>query len=144
MVLKFPYLKFPSEPNKAFPDREHRKRPVVPIEVKYNDKKIKYYVLIDSGADFCIFHAEIGEELGIKIRKGKRVEFYGIVGDKESAYFHDIVISIGGNDFKCRCGFSYQFDNSRMPYGVLGQKGFFDLFEIKMDYEKNRIELKSR
>lgn len=80
--------------------------------------------------------------LKFPIRKGKKLEFYGIVGDKESAYFHDVIINIGGNDFKCRCGFSYKFDKSRMPYGVLRQRGFFDLFEVKMNYNKNRIELK--
>lgn len=142
MVLKFPYLKFPSEPNEAFPDRRHGRRPVIPIEVKYKNNKVSYFVLIDSGADFNIFHAEVGKELGIDIKKGKKLEFYGIVGDKEDAYFHDIVINIGGNDFQCYCGFSYRFDNSRMPYGVLGQRGFFDLFEVKMNYNKNRIELK--
>lgn len=142
--MKFPYLKFPSKPNPAFPDRKGGKRPVIPIEVKYKGNAIKYLALIDSGADFCIFHTEIGKAIGINIDKGKKLEFYGIIGDKEEAFFHEVVINIGGWDYKCYCGFSYQFDKNKMPYGVLGQKGFFDLFKISMDYEKGQIELKPK
>ena len=31
--------------------------------------------LIDSGADYCIFHATIGEQLGLDITKGKELIF---------------------------------------------------------------------
>jgi len=144
MPLKFSYRKFPSKSNDAFPERTHIRRPVIPIEVKYKGKSIKYLAIIDSGADFCIFHAQIGEAIGIDITKGKRLDFYGIVGDKEEAFFHeDIIVNIGGHDKKCYCGFSQNFDKSKMPYGILGQKGFFDSFKVSMDYEKEQIELKS-
>lgn len=142
MILKFPYRKFPRDPNEVFSGKEQVKRPVIPIKVKYKNNEIDYLVLIDSGADFCIFHADIGDVLGISIKKGKKLEFFGIIGDKEEAFFHEVTINVGGYDKKLFCGFSYQFN--KMPYGILGQKGFFDLFEIKMDYQKNRIELKER
>ena len=142
--MQFPYIKFPSLPNPAFPDRKHGKRPVIPIEVKYKEKAIKYLALIDSGADFCIFHAEIGEIIGVNVKKGPKLEYYGITGEKEEAFFHNISINIGGWDRKCYCGFSYQSNKNKMPYGILGQKGFFDLFRVSMDYEKNQIELKPK
>lgn len=140
--MKFSYSKFPSSPNPAFPERKFIKRPVIPVEVKYNGNSIKYLALIDSGADFCIFHAQIGEAVGIDIKKGKMLEFYGIVGDKKEAFFHNISISVGGIEKECYCGFSYEFDETKMPYGVLGQKGFFNLFKVLMDYEKEQIEIK--
>ena len=37
------------------------KRPIIPILIKSETKFIIYRALIDSGADYCIFHAEIGE-----------------------------------------------------------------------------------
>lgn len=140
--MKFPYSKFPSVPNPAFPDNKHIKRPVITIEVKYNGNAIKYLALIDSGADFCIFHAEIGEAIGIDIKSGKTLEFFGVIGEKKEAYFHKIIINIGGLEKECYCGFSYEFDKTKMPYGILGQKGFFELFKVAMDYEKEQIELK--
>lgn len=36
-------------------------RPVIPVKLKYQDRSIGYEVLVDSGADLCIFDAEIGE-----------------------------------------------------------------------------------
>lgn len=141
MPLKFSYKKFPSEPNEAFPDHKGAQRPVIPIAVKYKDKKINYLALIDSGADFCIFHSEIGKYLGINVENGKKLEFFGVTGDKKISYFHNITINIGGHDKECYCGFAPDFTAHKMPYGILGQKGFFDLFKITMDYNKNRIEL---
>ena len=142
--MQLAYSKFQSQPNPAFPDRKHVKRPVIPVGVKYNGNEIKYLALIDSGADFCIFHAQIGEAIGIDIKKGKVLEYYGITGEKEEAFFHDISIIVGGWEKKCYCGFSYKLDKSKMPYGVLGQKGFFNLFKVSMDYEKEQIELKPK
>lgn len=140
--MKFQYRKFPSSPNAAFPSKKQIARPVIPVEVQYKGKKIKYLSLIDSGADFCIFHAEIGEAVGINVKQGNKLEFYRITGEKEEAFFHDIVISIGGHEKKCYCGFTYQFSKNKMPYGVLGQKGFFNLFKVSMDYRNGQIELK--
>ncbi len=55
-------------------------RPVIPIKLKNKDLEIGYEVLVDSGADLCIFDAEIGEEIGINIKKGKPHEVFGIGG----------------------------------------------------------------
>lgn len=40
-------------------------RPIVPINIKYKGREINYLVLIDSGADFNIFHKDIADLLGI-------------------------------------------------------------------------------
>ena len=45
-------------------------RPVISIEVKYKEISVPYEVLVDSGADICIFHASIGEVLGLDVEKG--------------------------------------------------------------------------
>ena len=127
-----------------YTDKKNIKRPVIPIEVKYDKNVVKYLALINSGADFCIFHAEIGEAIGIDIKKGKLLEFYGVIGEKKEAFFHNISIVIGGWEKECYCGFSYEFDKTKMPYGILGQKGFFNLFKVSMDYEKEQIELKPK
>ena len=39
-------------------------KPIIPIGLLFNGKLIRYEALIDSGADFNIFNAEIGELLG--------------------------------------------------------------------------------
>ena len=139
MRLKFDYRKFPSEPSDAFPRRRSATRPVIPITIINGDSKIANLALIDSGADLCLFHADIGEQIGINIESGKKLTFSGITKDKLTAYFHNIKISISGYEHECYAGFSRDLAN--MPYGILGQHGFFNLYKILFDYEKDRVEL---
>ena len=46
-------------------------RPVIPIEIIYKDIAVPYEVLVDSGADYNIFDAQLAEILGIEIHLGK-------------------------------------------------------------------------
>lgn len=139
-ILKYDYRKFPAEPSRAFPRRLSAVRPVIPIWLIRGGKRIGYLALIDSGADLCIFHAEIGELIGLVVESGKLLQYYGISGQQLTAYFHDVKIEVGGYEFDCWAGFSRDIDN--LPYGLLGQLGFFNLFNVLFDYNKGRIELK--
>jgi len=140
--MKFPYSKF-SLPNKTSFFGKHLLKPIIPIGVFYKNKKIRYSALIDSGADFCIFDAEVGEYLGIDVKSGEKITFKGIEGaNTVEAFLHEIILDIGGWDYKTTVGFSYHI--SRSGFGVLGQKGFFDIFIVKFDLLKEEIELKER
>src|SRR3990167_6974898 len=99
--MKFSYLKFPAQPTEAFPDRKWASRPVLPVTLKNEDKKITIQALIDSG------------------------------------YYHNIKVEIGGWEYECYCGFSY--DINHLPYGLLGQNDFFKKFKIVFDYSKDRF-----
>ena len=139
---KYDYRKFPAEPSDAFPRRFSASRPVIPISIIRGEERVRYLAIIDSGADLCIFHAEIGELVGLVVESGKLLRFNGISGQQLTAYFHDIKIEVGGYEFDCCAGFSR--DISNLPYGLLGQLGFFNLFNVLFDYNKGKIELKSK
>ena len=51
-------------------------RPIIPVTLKYKGKTISYEALIDSGADTCVFPAEIGELVGIDIKTGKVYRYW--------------------------------------------------------------------
>lgn len=140
--MKFPYLKF-SLP-KPSPYFGHSiLKPVIPIEITVRRQKVRYAALIDSGADFCIFDGEIGEYLGLNVREGPKEVFGGIQergGAK--AFLHEVIINIGGWDHKTIVGFSY--DIAKHGFGILGQKGFFDIFTVKFDLQEEKVELKER
>lgn len=140
--FKLDYREFPAEPCAAFPQRRSALRPAVPITLINGDEQLRYFALVDSGADFCIFHAEVGEQIGLDIESGKKLEFSGIEVNKGlTAYFHQIDIQVGGYKFGCYAGFSKDLEG--LPYGLLGQVGFFDLFKISFEYGKERLELQS-
>ncbi len=117
-------------------------RPIIPIEVSYQDISIPYEVLIDSGADFCIFDAEIAEILGLLLTKGEKRHFAGVTGDKAFAYMHSVEMTIGGWSYQIEAGFAS--DIGPYAYGIVGQVGFFDKFIVKFDYLKEEVEIKPR
>lgn len=118
-------------------------KPIIPIKIISSKLEISYAALIDSGADFCIFDGGIGEYLGLDVKKGIPMVFSGIQGISGSkAYLHKVRLNIGGKEYQTIIGFS--FDISPRGFGVLGQKGFFDIFVVKFDLEKEEIELKEK
>lgn len=119
-------------------------RPVIPIKVSSssNTEGFGYEVLVDSGADLCIFHAEIGETLGINVKKGKPQEVFGIGGKASIYYLHKVNIIVGGWSYEIEAGFMPSVAGNVMQYGVVGQRGFFDLFTVKFNLSKSEIELR--
>ncbi len=97
--MKFPYIKFGAKTPESGEYASFR--PVIPIQVRYRDKVIRYMALLDSGADVSMFHAEMTEVLGIDLKSGTEMVFYGI----------------------------------------LGQEGFFEQFNIKFNRSEKQIEL---
>lgn len=116
-------------------------KPIIPVGVVANGKELNYAALIDSGADFCIFDADIGEYLGLDVESGEYIEFGGVQGDGSAkAFLHHVTLNVGGFIYKTKIGFSY--DIARHGFGILGQKGFFDAFAVKFDLKKEEIELR--
>lgn len=119
-------------------------RPVIPLTLKRADQKIGYEVLVDSGADLCLFDAEIGEAIGINVTKGKPHEVMGVGGKFSIYYTHRVQIEVGGWVHDIEAGFMPSVAGRVIPYGLVGQKGFFDLFTVKFDLLKEEVELKER
>lgn len=142
MILKFKYKKIPL--NQKLPLFGFSiLRPIIPVHLFGSGDKINYEVLLDSGADTCIFDGSIGELLGLDVASGTPIQFSGVQNAKAGrAYLHDVDLSIGGHKISIPGIFS--FDLSSRGYGILGQKGFFDLFSVKFDYQKEEIELKQK
>ena len=119
-------------------------RPIIPVTIRHGETEIGYHVLVDSGADLCIFHEEIGTALGIDVRTGEKHEVFGVGGKASLYYLHTVMLSVGGWPHKVEAGFMPDVAGRVMPYGIVGQKGFFDLFVVKFDLLKEEVELKPR
>lgn len=140
--MKFKYFKFPLG-NRSGLFGSSILKPIIPIELNYGSKTVSYAALIDSGADFCLFDAGVAELLGLDVQKGKIEKFGGIqAANPATAFVHELTMSIGGWKHKVPVGFSY--DIAPHGYGILGQRGFFDIFVVKFDLAKEEIELKER
>ncbi|HEY4493237.1 MAG TPA: hypothetical protein VJB98_01300 [Candidatus Paceibacterota bacterium] len=133
--MKFPYARF------GVVGKEILKRPVVPVTLKNDGKKVKYYALIDSGADLPIFDASLCDLLGINLMSGDPIVFGGAESSRGSlAYVHNITLEIGSKIIKTKIAFATNLAD--FGHGLLGQSGFFDKFVVKFNYSKGEIEIK--
>ncbi len=82
-------------------------RPIIPFTLSYQKKPaIKYFGLVDSGADKTYIASELANVLGIKDITTGREEFVAGIGGQSKAYFHIVTINIGGWNFDVTVGFT--------------------------------------
>lgn len=114
------------------------KRPIIPVIIKSTTMIIFYYGLIDSGADYCIFSLEIVDKLGLKFSNRNKAQFIGVGEEEIKGFWGDVDIRIGDITYPIRVIFA---EISDFGHGILGQKGFFDHFDVKLSYQKLLIEI---
>lgn len=115
-------------------------RPVLSIHVAFK-QRVAYEALMDSGADYSIFHAEIGEAIGLEVRKGHRIIFTGVSGAAQEGFRHPVKLEVGTWRLPCSVVFAYGL---KIPYGILGQAELFDWFVVVFDREAGWLDLKPR
>lgn len=113
-------------------------RPIVPVILKSSTQVILYSGLIDSGADYCIFSIDTAKALNIKLSLKDKVKFIGVGEEKVTGFLHDIEIKVGDEMYKTKVIFASISD---FGHGILGQRGFFDHFDIKLSYKNKSIEI---
>ncbi len=117
-------------------------RPLVKVSLRYGEREIDYLALLDSGADFNIFHADIAKLLKIDLKKIKdTTSFSGIqkFGQESKAYPVTMDIGVEGEFVRTLVSFSNEI--SLDGYGVLGQQGFFSHFTIQFEYATKKITI---
>lgn len=112
-------------------------RPIIPIILKSDTSFTPYPALIDSGADFCIFNKELAKLLGISL-SAEKVPFVGIGKSMVEGYWGEVQLRIGDEMYPTNVIFA---DISDFGHGILGQKGFFDHFDVRLSYKRQTIEL---
>ncbi|MEK7186511.1 MAG: hypothetical protein AAB675_04065 [Patescibacteria group bacterium] len=118
-------------------------RPIIPVTLRYGKQEVSYLALIDSGADFNIFHSDIASIFNIDLSKLKKVPFSGInksTNKQAEGSFVELDLEVGGMNSKCMVLFSS--DISPDGYGILGQQGFFNNFYVAFNLKDKIIEVK--
>jgi len=81
-----------------------------------------------------MFHADFCHSLGIKLEEGIKAGLGGVVGGaKADLYFHKIKILVGSYQVTTMAGFSKEISVA----GLLGRRGFFEEFIVKIDSSTN-------
>lgn len=80
--------------------------PIIPIRLKDKDEWVEFKAFIDTGASYCLFHADVAEVVGIKLKEGQKEEMTLGDGDVLEVYVHNFVVSIAGKEFQVHSPFS--------------------------------------
>ena len=136
--MKFQYEKLPQQPPSPVDGAKHKFRPMVPIEIEISGRAEWWAGLIDSGADFNMAPLEIAEYYEIDINDYPQLEVRGI--DREGGIKLGLVpikMKFGGHLIETIVGIG-----GKIPYILLGQKGFFDkVKQVSFHYPKY-VEIK--
>lgn len=116
-------------------------RPVIPVKISSGGKSISYEVLVDSGSDKCFFDWEIGEIIGINTKNSELHEVFGVGGKISLYYTHPVTLTVGNISNEIIAGFIPKIGGGIVPYGLVGQNGFFDKFSVKFDLKNRGVEV---
>ncbi len=144
--ITFSYTRFPAIPSPIFPNRTYIERPAVQTTIEYQGQLFPqlFFSIIDSGADKCTFPSIFGTKIGINVHAGGQDLTVG-TGGSEVIYYHPIkvYVQIQGNTYSFECFGGFLDSLDQLGYGLLGHRGFFDLFEsVMLDSKRKIVELK--
>lgn len=98
---------------------------------------IKFKAYIDTGASFCLFHADVAEVLGIKLEEGEKREMILGDGDSIAVYVHQVKVLLAGKEFIASIGFSKDL---KIHFYILGRQDIFEHFVICFHEKEKMIE----
>ena len=96
---------------------------------KHSPPSVRFEAIIDSGATDCLFHADIGRAVGLRIESGDVAETMGVTGAQLKIHYHPIGLHVADHILKIQAGFSDQLP----VLGLLGRRGFFEAFRVTFD-----------
>jgi hypothetical protein len=132
--VKYPYRPFPLNHIDPVTKLDYAWRPALKVLLWYQHKKsAPIESILDTGADHCIFDAQIGDDLGIPITKGMPLAFTGIGSGETAGFLHNVTLTLAAQTFQAPVVFAYGISTT----GILGQTGFFDHFVATFDWTPN-------
>src|SRR3989344_6000303 len=131
--MQYHYYSFDVEFSPGTKRKKTLWRPIIEIILLYGKRVISYPVLIDSGADYNIFHSGVADALGIKLTSGKKRRIYGLGEQPIKGYEHKIDLKmVGLRSVQSKAIFTKELSDH--AFGVLGNEGFFSHFRVRFDY----------
>jgi hypothetical protein len=126
----YTYSSFPIAPSESHPRGFSAQRPLIYATVTAsNGEAFDWAVLLDSGADNCLFPLRLASYLNLDVTAMPRTLTGGVGSKANVTYFDHLRIDLGkGIAFTAYVGFTEGMD--AMAIGLLGQDGFFDQYNV--------------
>lgn len=130
--MDIPYKVFPlKRPEPGFTGIRETWAPVVTVSVIIAHTTSKRFeAIVDSGSATCLFHADIGKSLGLRLKDGEPGSLGGVVGGSVGdVFYHSIKLKVLSSIISITAGFSEKLSVA----AILGRHGFFEHFTITFD-----------
>ena len=128
MPLTFPYVR-----------KDDQYFPVVDITLAIPPRPLSVKALVDSGASFSVFRAEVLDYLAVPLERGARVYLEGI-GGRILGYRHRVPVQVGEARFPLTVVFSREM---AVLFNLLGRDNFFQQFLVVFDERRHLVRLDS-
>jgi len=100
-----------------------------------------FEVMIDTGSDYCVFPADLLDEIGIDKGELPMQEIKGM-GEGRSTYFATVVLWVQDlGEWEIYAGFSEYLRGTGA--GILGLIGFLDRFKVTFDPQRQEAVVES-
>ena len=113
-------------------------RPVITVTLSNDSKSIQVVAVIDSGCDCMMINSDIANALGITAHPLRKIKIGGITGTREDGFKCEVTAKLASlNEFVADATFVPD-----LPFAcLLGQKGFFDAFNVRFEKGKQKFYL---
>ena len=111
--------------------------PKIPVVVCGPRCEIRWWFLVDTGAEFAVATRQLGELAGVQWESLRETSMYGVDLELVSARLGRLPIRIGSVDLSVRC---LLVANPRTPL-ILGSVDFLDRFVLTIDQPQRKILL---
>lgn len=133
------YTDMPVAPSPAFPSGRIALRPALPVAIVAGASRLSCFAIVDSGADHCVFPRVFLQQLGLDPLQAP-AELNAGVGGTTSTHFFNVTLDFGGGvQVQVFAGFTSGLD--AIGFGLLGQSGFFDRFNVYFKQSQHIYEV---
>jgi predicted aspartyl protease len=122
-----------------------RNRVYVPVTLQYDQRRIDVYLVLDTGAERTVIHADVAQRIGIKFKNLDRGSAYGVGGvEVECRYFKLDRLEVGpfAQD-AVHVGVVEYAGPRTTAKGLLGMD-FLRQYEHEVDYAAGVVRFKPR
>lgn len=141
--LIIPYLPIVQPATSLHPDGRTAYRPFVRLKlVAPNGRFFEGAGLADSGADACLFPLRFAKYLKLDLSSAPTGLTTGVGSTVNLTYYAQISVEFGpGLRFESQIGFTEGMD--RAGFGLLGQQGFFENYNVDFRHRQRQFTIES-
>ncbi len=141
--IVYPYFNFQIPPSRPFPNGQTLKKPMAfATLMASNGESLRCMVLLDTGADSCLFPLALAIALKIDVLSLPSTLTGGVGSSSNVTYYDKIRIDLGnGIMFMAYAGFTEGMNSHGI--GLLGQEGFFDTYDVVFSRAKGTATIEA-